>query len=146
MAFRFGLKSVLRLRQSLEDRERLRLALVLGAISRIDRQCQQLDLDRSRILSDARDSLQAGISAAELQFEHARASVAARSKAPLLLQKVRLDKERVAQEQALVEAQRKRKILEKMRERQLELYREIERRMEQQQMDDLHSARSTNRV
>jgi flagellar export protein FliJ len=145
MAFHFVLQPVLRLRQSLEDRERLRLALVLSCLAKLDQACRQLDLQQNQIAKAVRDRLQSGMAAAELHFEQARVSALQRNKSTLLLQRAALEKEKVAQERALAEAQRKRKTVENMRERQFDLYRQAQQRIDQQRVDELYSARRTNR-
>ena len=145
MAFQFALQPVLRLRENLERLERLRLALLLGYLNKVNQQCSRLDNERREVLAAARDRLQSGMSAMEIRFEHARAAVLERNRNNLLIQKARLEQERAAQERVLKEARRRRKTIENLRNRKLELYDQNERRTEQQRLDEMHAARGTNR-
>ena len=145
MPFHFTLQPLFRLRQSLEDRERLRLARLLAFLGKVNQQCRHLDADRNQILNELGNRLQSGMLAGELHFERARAEAVQRNKRVLLVQKAQLEKEKNVQEVALTDAQRRRKIVENLRARQLELYGQTQRRVEQQRTDDLHSAGVTNR-
>lgn len=145
MPFRFPLQPIFRLRQSLEDRERLRLGRLLAFLAKVNQQCSHLDSDRNRILSEVGDRLKSGMLAGELHFERARADAVQRYKRVLLVQKAQIEKEKSVQEVALTDAQRRRKIVENLRARQLEVYGQTQRRVEQQRADDLHSAGGTNR-
>ena len=141
MAFHFSLQPVLRLRLSLEERERLRLALIIGYLNQLNAHRQQLDEDKLQISNSLAERLKVGLLAAELHFERARMSSIDKQKQFLLQQIAKLEQQRVAQEQAFREAQRNRKILEKLREDQYELYRLELARREQQRVDDLFGLR-----
>lgn len=141
MPFHFSLQPVFRLRQSLEERERLRLAMVIGYLNQLNQLIEKLDQEKLRVSRGLENRLKAGMSAGELQFELARKAALEQQKKGLRQQLVKLEEQRVAQEQAFREAQRKRKIVENLRDLKLELYRQEEARREQQRVDDLFGLR-----
>jgi flagellar protein FliJ len=141
MPFHFSLQPVFRLRQSLEERERLRLAMIIGYLNQLNQLIEQLDQEKLRVSSALEKSLKAGMTAGELQFELARMAGIEQQKKSVRLQITKLEEQRAAQEQAFREAQRKRKIVENLRDLRLELYRREEARHEQQRVDDLFGQR-----
>jgi flagellar protein FliJ len=141
MPFHFSLQPVFRLRQSLEERERLRLAMIIGYLNQLNQLIEQFDQEKLRVSSALEKSLKAGMTAGELQFELARMAGIEQQKKSVRLQITKLEEQRAAQEQAFREAQRKRKIVENLRDLRLELYRREEARHEQQRVDDLFGQR-----
>jgi len=141
MSFHFSLQPVFRLRQSLEERERLRLAMIIGYLNQMNQLLERLDQEKLRVASGIEERLKTGMTAAELQFELARKVAIEQQKKGLQLQLAKLEEQRAAQEQAFREAQRKRKIVENLRDLKLELYRREEARREQQRVDDLFGLR-----
>lgn len=141
MSFHFSLQPVFRLRQSLEERERLRLAMIIGYLNQLNQLIQQLDQERRQVSSGLEQRLKAGMTAGELHFELARKAALEQQKKGLRQQLAKLEEQRAAQEQAFREAQRKRKIIENLRDLKLELYRQEEARREQQRVDDLFGLR-----
>ncbi|HXJ96865.1 MAG TPA: flagellar export protein FliJ [Terriglobia bacterium] len=141
MPFHFSLQPVFRLRQSLEERERLRLAMIIGYLNQLNQLIEKLDQEKLRLSSGLEDRLKAGITAGELQFELARKAALEQQKKGLRQQLAKLEEQRAAQKQAFREAQRKRKIVENLRDLKLELYRQEEARREQQRVDDLFGLR-----
>jgi len=136
MAFHFRLQPLLRLRQSLEDRERLRFRLILSAINQLRLQCEKLDQDVENAAQDLCKHLAAGMAAADLQLVRIGILSSRRQKELLLRKMVAMAEQRNQQERAFRDAQRKRKILERLRDLQLEAYRREEGRREQQRLDD----------
>ena len=141
MPFHFSLQPVLRLQQSLEERERLRLALIIAALNKLNQHRQRLDQQKAELANGLAERLKAGMAAVEIHFERARLVAIEQQKNNLLQQKDKLEQQRAAQEQAFREAQRKRKTLESLRDRKLEQYRRIQRRREQERVDDLFGLR-----
>jgi flagellar export protein FliJ len=145
MAFHFRLQPLLRLRQSLEERERLRLTLILSAINQLRRQCEQLDQDVADAAQDLCTQLAGGMAAADVQLVRI-GMVSSRRQKEILLQKITaMTEQRHQQERVFRDAQRKRKILERLRDLQLEAYKREQGRREQQRLDDefgLRRARS----
>jgi len=141
MPFHFSLQSVFRLRQSLEERERLRLAMIIGYLNQLNQLVEQLDQEKRRVSSGLEERLKTGMTAGELQFELARVAAFEQQKKGVRVQIAKLEEQRAAQEQAFREAQRKRKIVENLRDLKLELYRQEETRREQRRVDDLFGQR-----
>jgi flagellar protein FliJ len=141
MSFHFPLQPVFRLRQSLEERERLRLAMIIGYLNQVNQLIEKLDQEKLRVASGLEERLKGGMTAGELHFELARKAALEQQKQGLRQQLAKLEEQRRAQEQAFREAQRKRKIIENLREMKLELYRQEEARREQQRVDDLFGLR-----
>lgn len=141
MPFHFALQPVLRLQQSLEDRERLRLGLIIAALNKLNQHCHRLDQQKLQLANGLAERLQAGMAAAEIHFERARLAAIGQQKNNLLQQKDKLEQQRAAQEQAFREVQRKRKTLESLRDRKLERYRQFQQRREQDRVDDLFGLR-----
>jgi flagellar protein FliJ len=141
MSFHFSLQPVFRLRQSLEERERLRLAMIIGYLNQVNQLLEKLDQEKLRVASGLEERLKAGMTAGELHFELARKAAIEQQKKSLRQQLAKLEEQRAAQEQAFREAQRKRKIVENLRDLKLELYRQEEARREQQRVDDLFGLR-----
>ena len=145
MAFHFRLQTLLRLRQSLEERERLRLTLILSAINQLRLRCEHLDHDVANAAQDLCKQLAAGMAAADVHLVRL-GMISSRRHKEVLLQKITaLTEQRHQQERAFRDAQRKRKILERLRDLQLEAYKREQDRREQQRLDDefgLRRARS----
>jgi flagellar protein FliJ len=141
LSFHFPLQPVLRLQQSLEERERLRLGLIIAALNKLKQHCDELEQQRLQLANGLAERLQAGMAAVEIHFERARLAAIEQQKNLLLQQKDKLEQQRAAQEQAFREVQRKRKTLENLRDRKLEQYRQMEQRREQERVDDLFGLR-----
>ena len=141
MPFCFPLTPVLRLRQSLEERERLRLAMIISRINQIDCQSDALDREKTQTCTRISDHLRLGMTAAELRLERARITSLNQAKKALTGQKTKLEQQRTEQQAALREAQRDRKTVENLRDQKLELYRRDCERRAQQAVDDLFGLR-----
>jgi|GEM_PF-5141056 len=135
MAFRFTLAPLLRLRQSIERQRTLKLQEVNLQVSRAQETLAQLE----RSLSDSAQSdsagLQAGRTAADLQF----ASLI-RENLHRFRQQLQSDirKLELLRQQALVEydrAYRDREVLETLRARQRRAYQQEQLRRRQQELD-----------
>lgn len=141
MAFRFPLQALLRLRRTCEERERKRLALLNTQIGRLHQEDEILNRERVVAWAQISQSLKAGMSGAELQFEMASVAASACRQEELRKQIARLQQERIVQERLFREAQKHRKILDSLRERKLRDYLQVRGRQEQQQVDDLFMVR-----
>jgi flagellar export protein FliJ len=143
MAFQFSLRGLLRLRNVEERRERLRLTVL--NISRGRLRSEYEEAGRRALLEFERvqKSLQDGMSGAEFRLEDAslRASGQRRREMAALLEALELQVRK--QITAFAESQKKRKILESLREREYLAFQQIETRHEQQRVDDLFARRST---
>jgi flagellar protein FliJ len=141
MAFRFPLQALLRVRQSCEERERLRLALLNNQIGRLLQEREILNQKRVLAWTQIFNALGTGMSGAELQFELASMAVLGHRQEELRNQIAKLQQERIAQERSFREAQKQRKILDNLRERRLRDYLQVRGRREQQQVDDMFMVR-----
>jgi flagellar export protein FliJ len=141
MAFRFPLQALLRVRQSREERERRRLALLNTEIGRLHQEHEILHQQRVSAWTQISQELKAGMSGAELHFEMASMTTRACRQVELRKQIAILQQERIVQERLFREAQKERKILDSLRERKLRDYLQIRGRREQQQVDDLFMVR-----
>jgi len=144
MAFRFPLQALLRVRQSCEERERRRLALLNTQIAGLHQTHDSLNQERVLAWTQLSNGLTAGMSGAELQFEVASMATRAYRQEELKKQIARLRQERIVQERSFREAQKQRKILDNLRERKLRNYLQVRGRHEQQQIDDLFMLRRSS--
>ena len=144
MAFHFPLKPILRLRHSLEERERLRLAMIINRINQLSRQGEQLAHERKQGGERIASNLATGMRAGELLLERSRLAAIDQTQKALAEHKAEVEQQRSGQEQALREAQRNRKTLENLRDHKFELYRLEQERRNQQRVDDLFGLRRVN--
>ncbi|HTV56175.1 MAG TPA: hypothetical protein VMI06_14830, partial [Terriglobia bacterium] len=132
MPFHFSLQALLRLRNVEEHRERLRLTVL--NISRGRLRSEYEEAGRRALLEFERvqKSLQGGMSGAEFRLEDAslQASGQRRREMAALLEALELQVRK--QITVFAESQKKRKILESLREREYLAFQQIERRHEQQ--------------
>jgi flagellar export protein FliJ len=142
MAFRFSLEAVLRYRRSLEDGEKMRLQTLL-----VRRTALQAELQRARdaylqLQTTLNQELQrAPVAAIEIQFSMAcRRGMEGRE---LLLQSQlqQLQTEISQQTARYRQEQRKREVLESLREAQLGDYRLNQQRRQQAVLDELYLLR-----
>ncbi len=139
MAFQFTLEAVRRFRQSVEDRERLRLESLL-----VRRTGLLLELERSRQARlQLQQHLQRGLignptPAAEIHFGVARLDAIASRQKRLQRQLQELQAAVAEQNSRFQQERRKREVLDSLRESQLREYRIRQQRREQAQLDELH--------
>jgi flagellar export protein FliJ len=142
MAFHFTLAAVLRYRQSLEEREELRLHGLLVRRATLSRELEQ-SRDAGRHLQAAlhRTLQQAAVAAAEIQFAMAQLHGLERQQA-LIESRLRTLASEIAQQTARYRQERqKREVLESLREVQLREFRVRQQRREQAMLDELHLLR-----
>ncbi len=142
MSFRFNLETVLRLRRSLEERERLRLMELFAQREALRRELQELQNARSRGQEQMQESmLGQGVRAAEIHF--LTALLQANEFCRKSLQSRIEDLQTTIQKQVdLYRSERqKREILESLREEQIRKFRFEQQRREQSQLDELHLLR-----
>jgi len=137
MVFRFSLQTLLRIRQSREQQQELRLratnqrvAAVREEIARID---QRIELGRTA----QRHRLQTGTIAVELQFERLCAEVLGEHRVRMIKELALREKHRDEERARFEQLRRERETVEALRDRQLLLYQQESRRREQRQLDDL---------
>jgi flagellar export protein FliJ len=142
MAFHFTLEAVLRFRQSLEDRELLRLQTLLvrraALLSELERLLQiafHLQQGTKRAM------LQQPTPAVEIHFAMARLHGLDRQQQHLREQLRELEAAIAEQRSRFEQQRRNREVLEVLRDGQLRDYRLTQRRREQAQLDELHLLR-----
>jgi flagellar export protein FliJ len=137
MAFRFSLDGLLRMRQSLEHQQELLLLEANHHVRKLEQQKDDLNAALAASAKQELKRLSSGLSAAELQFELLCRSA-------LMQKRGKLEKDiadaRAAREirvAALRQARQQREVIEALRRRQCELYRRVESRQQQREVDDL---------
>jgi len=142
MAFHFTLETVLRYRQSLEDREWLRLQALLArrsaTLSELE-QYHQLSLDMAHATAQA--MLVEPTPAVEIHFATARLQAMGRQQHLLRLQLSELETAIAEQRSRFAQQRRNREVLESLRDGQWRDYQLAQRRREQAQLDELHLLR-----
>jgi len=142
MAFHFTLEAVLRFRQSLEDRELLRLQALLAhrvaLLSGLE-QLRQIALDLQR--ETRQGMLQQPIPAVEIHFATTRLDALDRQQQHLWEQLRELETAIVEQRSRFQQQRRNREVLEALRDAQLRDYRLTQLRREQARLDELHLLR-----
>jgi flagellar export protein FliJ len=133
----FRLQSLLRLRQSYEDREKLRLARIATEINYVRGQYAILQESKRQAWESLAGRLQNRVLAAELQLEDTLKASRQRRQRELLALLQMLEQAWRKQEQAYLGAKRQREILERLREAELSIYQMQSNRREQQRLDDV---------
>jgi len=141
MAFRFPLQALLKLRLGFEERERLRLAAVISRLHQLRSQYEAGQQQKRAAEIKLMQQMRAGMIAVEFHFAQASLEAEGRRLKLVLAEIAKVEQLRQAQQAAYLEAQKKRKILERLRERQAEVYRLEEDRREQQRQDELFTIR-----
>lgn len=147
MAFHFTLEAVLRLRQSLEDRELQRLQALLArraALLHEREQTRQTGLD---LQGETKRALQQqSTPAVEIHFATARWQGLERRQ-QVLGEQLRELESAVVQQRSLFQQQRRnREVLETLRDAQLRDYRLVQQRREQARLDEMHLLRADRRT
>ncbi len=140
--FQFRFETMLKIRRQREDEQKRVVAERLGQIATVEQELAQLDGLTNRGMDSIRTVQQAG----RIDLQQAMAQrgwVAHLHKAALDAQsRLRGLEARLAQERSLLaEAAKQRRILEMLRERQLERHRMEQQRVETQMADDLTTTR-----
>jgi flagellar export protein FliJ len=138
MAFHFSLRPILRLRASYERLERLRLLALAAAIVRVREEIAALERESQNARGLMREGLALGVTGAEIQFDTACERFRTDRKQVLETQLAELEGKQERQRVAYRAARQKREILENLRERQWNEYRQKQARREQQGLDELY--------
>ncbi len=142
MAFQFTLEAVLRFRRALEAREEQRLAALLTRRATLLRSLEQSLHAGAQKKSDLQQFMsEAEIPMAEIQFVMAQLRARERYRSSLRYLLQQLQREIEPQTSLCREAQRRRQLLESVRENQLREYRLRELRREQSRLDELYLIR-----
>jgi flagellar export protein FliJ len=137
MPFHFPLQAVLHFRQSIEHQQELRLRAAHQQVARVRHLIEQLNGRRQEMHGVQEGRLQAGMTAAEIQFELLCETELLRHRQQLWQQAVRLEQQCEQQREIFHQARRARQTLEAVRERQIELYQKEAARRQQRNLDNL---------
>ena len=146
MAFQFSLRSLLRLRRTYEQRERLRLALLNSSRARLRHDLEEAASQRVQEFEGFMTRLQAGLTGAEFHLDEASLQQSAKKQHELSALLAALELQVKKQVEAFRESQMKRKTLDSLRERELHAFQMIENRREQQLIDDLFARRQASHL
>jgi flagellar export protein FliJ len=136
MEFQFGLQALLRVRESFERKEELKLAVAIGELKRLKMMLASVREELASIGDQISNLLARGTTGADLHLLCFEKMLLERRE-QALAQIVSTALKEVQQQQVrLHEARQKRKVLEDLREKQLALFLLAEGRKDQQRLDD----------
>jgi flagellar export protein FliJ len=136
MEFEFGLQGLLRVRESFERKEELKLAVAIGELKRLKMMLARVREELASIGDRISSLLARGTTGADLHLLCFEKMLLERRE-QALAQVVSTALKEVQQQQIrMQEARQKRKVLEDLRERQLALFLLAEGRKDQQRLDD----------
>lgn len=143
MAFHFALEAILRLRRGHERMERLKLEAIASEKAQARRQLD--DLTEEFFESRRLFQQQAGIDrfGSELQFEDRRSEIVTAARRALKLRIEQLEGRRLTQLDVYTKARQAREMLENLRHKKFQIYRQTLSRREQQELDDLFLLRQS---
>lgn len=137
MAFRFSLAGILRFRRSVEHHQELQLLAANQKVAQVRQRMVEVDRDATASWTRQAQLLRNGLSAAEIHFElQCRATLGQRRQE---LEQELLCQEKIRDERRLAyqAARKSREMVDTLRERQFQLYRQQQVREDQRQLDDL---------
>ncbi|HME33123.1 MAG TPA: hypothetical protein VKG65_10255 [Terriglobales bacterium] len=142
MAFHFTLEAVLRFRQSLEDRELLRLQTLLARRTALLHEQQQIRQAALNLQEETKLALQQQPTpAVEIHFAMARL-YALEQRQRLIQEQLHEIESAITEQRSLFQQQRRnREVLETLRDAQLRDYRLMQQRREQARLDEMHLLR-----
>jgi flagellar FliJ protein len=136
--FKFQLEGVLEHRKNIEEEKQRALAAVMAEMQRLKNELSDLDQTARSAVADLRDNRLTG--ALDLSFlaAHRRFTGSVQRKALAIAQKMAIVQREIDKARAdLAEAAKQRKIIEKLRERQLERWKTQQNRQENDELDDI---------
>jgi len=141
MGFHFSLDTVLRFRESVEQREELALKQLQMEISSVRLAIEQTTSDIERAQKAREAAMQKAMPAGHLQAMLSEAEAAVERKKRLAVTLRELEQKRAEQMKAYQSAHRKRRMLSDMESRQQEAHEQEQSRTQQKQLDDLFGSR-----
>lgn len=146
MAFHFSLRALLRLRESVEKAELLRLQKIAAQAVQLRLEIESIDgeirIRRQELLNQAAN----GISGAELHLASLMEAGRQQSRTQMLTKLEEVEQLRKKQQLRYTHAHQQRETLSNLRERQLSVYMREQARREQQQVDELFLIRRAHRA
>ncbi|ADK80693.1 flagellar export protein FliJ [Sediminispirochaeta smaragdinae] len=136
--FQFALESILELRQWEERQKEIDLGKIIGECVTVRRQIEERTMQERQSFLDRRD----GFDLEELlEIEHfGRRMRCERQELSIRLED--LEAKRAEAQEEFLEASRKRKVLEKLKERKAEIHRKQELAVQQRSLDEIGSSLS----
>ena len=136
--FKFQLEGVLQHRKNLEEEKQRALAAVLAQMQALKTDLSDLDQLARTAVADLRTNRLTGNLDLSFLAAHRRFSGSVQRKALALAQKMALVQREIDKARAdLAEAAKQRKIIEKLRDRQLERWKNQQNRQEAEELDDI---------
>jgi len=145
MPFHFPLSSLLRLRESLEKNELLRLQAFAAQIAQVRAEIESLDTQIESSRREVLEQAAAGISGAELHIAALGEFARLELRAKLIVRRDELERARQVQQVRYADARQRREILSNLQERQCSAYQHEQARREQQQVDELFLIRRSSK-
>jgi flagellar FliJ protein len=137
-AFHFKLSGVLEHRKNIEEEKQRALAAVLAQMQALKTELSDLDSVARSAISDLRDNRLTGQLDLSFLAAHRRFTGSVQRKALAIAQKMALVQRQIDEARAaLAEAAKQRKIIEKLRERQLQRWQDQQKRQEAEELDDI---------
>lgn len=137
MPFHFPLEAVLRLRRGQERMERLKLEALASEQAKARRQLEIMSHQSLESRRRFQERMGREMSGSELQFEDLRMARVAVAQRAMETRIAELEKLQLKQVEAFIRARHGRELLENLRDKRFEVYRQLLSRREQQQLDDL---------
>jgi flagellar FliJ protein len=141
MPFRFSLAAVLRLRQTVEERDKLALEQIQHEIVQLTQLLEQIDVEKNKDAQTRQQELTSGIPAAHVVAVEADRQRLEQTQKQLQQQLVEL---RAVREKRLLlyqDSRRKREVMSELRSQQWETYETEESRRQQKVLDDIFLSR-----
>ncbi|HEV8377223.1 MAG TPA: flagellar export protein FliJ [Tepidisphaeraceae bacterium] len=136
--FKFQLEGVLEHRKNLEEEKQRALAAILAEMQRLKNELADLDQTARTAISDLRQNRLTGHLDLTFLAAHRRFTGSIQRKAIAIAQKMALVLRQIDEARAaLAEAAKQRKVIEKLRERQLERWQSQQHRQEMEELDDI---------
>ena len=146
MAFHFSLTALLRLRESVEKAELLRLQTIAAQAVQLRLEIESIDSEIKTRRQELLDQTAGGISGAELHLAALSEAARQQRRAQILNKLNEVEQLRKKQQLRYTHAHQQREILSNLRERQLSVYVREQARREQQQIDELFLIRRAHRA
>ena len=136
--FKFQLEGVLEHRKNIEEEKQRALAAVLAEMQRLKNELADLDQVARGAVADLRENRLTGALAMSFLAAHRRFTGSVQRKAVAIAQKMALVQREIDEARAALSAAAKqRKLIEKLRERQLERWQSQQHRQEMEELDDI---------
>ncbi|HTZ95470.1 MAG TPA: flagellar FliJ family protein [Terriglobales bacterium] len=143
MAFNFSLEVLLRVRQGFEHQQELLLREATCRLSSLEQQVNDVNARLADFSRRELQDLSSGVSAAELQFDLLCREALLNRRHALEIDVAKARATRDLRAAGFRQARQQREIIESLRQRQLELYRQFEARQSQRAADDMFLLRRT---